>query len=546
MASLSQIEPVASRDLSRYFPSLGIGGITVRSVLILVFLARLGSAESLEEALAALRRASAAESKAAIEAVLAKRPDLGRIELILENGVPVRKAESGWHLLQATDEAGETRPYQLFVPESLKADGGSVPLLVSMHGGVARARFTTALGQVGYGAQWTADAEKEGFVIAYPLGRRDCTWWSLAGLRHIRATIRDVKRRAPIDDDRIVATGFSDGGSGAYFLALAAPDLFSGFLAMNGHPAVAASASRLPLYLRNLKERPVFAAMTQDDPLYPAKSVLPHLQAAIEFGAAVRITSYPRGGHRPVYWGEQRAAFNRFVMDTEREALPDEIHWWCADTALGRIGWIAVEQIGPGAGDADALPDLNVESRPGRVLLGVSVDQTHPGPGVRVTAVSAKSLAAAIEMKPGDVIVGLDGARIGDLGDLRDALQAKSHGDKIALDLRRGDETVSLTGRLPAFEPRPLYLRTGPTARLSATVDNNVVDVISRNVRAFTIRLARRQFDLSEDVVVRVNGKELLRARPVANPELLLRGYAESADAGRLFAAELRIEVPSR
>ena len=71
-------------------------------------------------------------------------------------------------------------------------------------------------------------------------------------------------------------------------------------------------------------------------------------------------------------------------MSTEREALPDEIPWWCADTALGRIGWIAVERIGPGAGDADALPDLNVESRPGRVRLGVGVDQTFAGPGVRV------------------------------------------------------------------------------------------------------------------------------------------------------------------
>ena len=46
----------------------------------------LGSAESLEEALTALRCAPAAES---IDAVLAKRPDPGEIELILQNGVPV-------------------------------------------------------------------------------------------------------------------------------------------------------------------------------------------------------------------------------------------------------------------------------------------------------------------------------------------------------------------------------------------------------------------------------------------------------------------------
>jgi predicted esterase len=514
-------------------------------LLFLLFLSRLGSAQSLEQALATLRRAPVDQSKGAIDAVLARRPSLGQIELILQNGVSVPPAKRGWLLLQATDEAGESRPYQLYIPKSLKADGGPVPLLVSMHGGVARDRFVTATGQVGFGAQWTADADEAGFVVAYPLGRRDCVWWTKAGLRHIRATIRDVKRRAPIDDDRIVATGFSDGGSGAYFLALAAPDLFSGFLPMNGHPAVAASASRLPLYLRNLKERPLLAAMTQDDQLYPAKTVLPHLQAAIESGAAVQIVSYPSGGHRPVYWREQRAAFKRFVMETEREALPDEIDWWCADTDLGRIGWIGVDKIGPGAGDAEALPDLNIESRPGRVLLGVTVDRAFAGPGVRVTAVSAGSFAESSEMKPGDVIEIVDGRRIGNLDDLREALQAKKYGDKITLTWRRDREPWTIFGKLPKFTPRPIYRRSGPTARLSAKVDNNVVEVVSRNVRAFTIRLARRQFDFDEEVVVRVNGKERWKGKPVADPKFLLRTYAAEADAGRLFAAEVKIEVPA-
>ncbi|MEE8104116.1 MAG: PDZ domain-containing protein [Planctomycetota bacterium] len=498
----------------------------------------------LDKLLHQLRTAAEPERDGVIHAVLQSGADFETVHAKLGEAIPVPALAVGWSRRQVKAADGVERPYVLYIPQSIKGSVEAVPLLVHMHGGVGRAEYPPP-GQVGYGSQWVASAENEGFVVAYPLGRRDTNWWNDAGLAHIEAVIRDTKRLATIDDDRIVATGFSDGGSGCYFLAMAAPDLFSGFLAMNGHPRVPASASRRPLYLRNVKARPLFVAMTQDDQLYPARRVLPHLLAVIEEGARMHIVQYPTGGHRPVYWAEQLAAFVNFIASTEREALPDRIDWFCAEPALGRIGWIEVEEIGAAEGDAAAVEDLNVESRPGRVLLGVSVDQAFAGPGVRIANVTRDSLASEMKLEAGDVVVSLRGNDIKDLGDLRRALAATTFGDEMRLRVRRGDRELTPAIKIPPFQARPVYLRGKPTARISAEIENNRIEIVSRNVRRLRLRFAPRHIDFDAEVVVIVNGTERLRQKLTPDLEQLVRGYAADADAGRLFAAETRIELPA-
>ena len=519
--------------------------LSMRTLPILLLLAALArGGDALDSALSDLRAAATADRAAAVEAVLALHHEIEGVLEKLRAGPAVEPIEPGWHKLEATDEKGVARPFFLELPKSVAKSGTPAPLLVYLHGGVSRPTFADDPG--GYAHAWAEAGEEAGFVSVFPMGKEDCTWWSDAGVRHIRAVIREAKRIAPIDDDAIVATGFSDGGSGAYYLAMAAPTPFAAFLAQNGHPAVASGASGKQLYLRDLKLRPLFAAMTADDPLYPAFAVLQHLQPLLAEGAdKLRLVSYETGGHRPSYFEDQRGAFLKFVTDTPRDPLPDEIDWWCADPATGKFAWVEVTEIGPGETDAKPLPDLNIISRPGKVRIGIQVDRNFQGPGVKVAKVMEKTTAAAMGIEEGDILVGLDKFRIADLPALSKALGKKHFDENVTVIVRRGDKELTLTGHFPAFMPEPYYKRDKPTARISVRHEGDAIEVTARNVRAFRLLIDPRMVDITK-ATVSVNGRPAETRSRRYDLKTILRRYGAEADKGRLFTGEIDVRVPAK
>jgi poly(3-hydroxybutyrate) depolymerase len=512
-------------------------------VLLLGALPAFGQ-DALGDKLSALRAAAPDQRDEAVRAVVALQPESHVMIERLKAGIEVKPIASGWHLLDAVDESGVKRPYQLYVPESLEGKNDPVPLVVNMHGGVSRPEFIREVQRVGAGQLWLASAERVGFLCAFPMARQDCMWWSDAGVDHLRAVIRDVKRLAPVDDDRIVGSGFSDGGSGSFYLAMAAVDPFASFLPMNGHPAVASGASGKQVYLRNLRMTPLLVTMTQDDPLYPAATILPHLERAMRSGAKILTISYPTGGHTPAYFEAQRNTFEEFITATVREPHPDEIHWWCAEPGTGRFRWVEVLEIGPTPGDAEALPEDNVMSTPGRVRIGIYVDRAFEGEGVRVERIVEGSPAAEIGLQPGDIVVALDGSPVRGMSDLGPALSKKRFGDGFLVGIRRGEETKTFEGRFAEFKPEPIYKRTDPTARISVKVDGQTIGVVSRNVRRIRFHLPPELFG-EEPVKVIVNGKEPPQKTLAVPVEELLRRYAREADKGRLFTREVVVELPA-
>lgn len=513
----------------------------MRTVLACVLLGGVVVAgDDLDRALAALRTAARADYDARVLAVLDLKPETAQVVQRLEKGLEIPTTlEAGWHSLEAEDVQGVRRPFQLYVPAAAVGKTEPLPLLIYLHGGVSRPAYVEALGQIG--TMWVESANETPFVLAVPLGRGDCTWWSEAGVRHIRAVIRETKRRTAIDDDAVVGTGFSDGGSGCFHLAMVAPDPFAAFLPMNGYPAVSATASGKQVYLRNMKHTPQFVALTQDDQLYPWARVMAHLDPAIRAGASIRLVGYESGGHRPVYFEDQRAAFVRFITDTPRDPHPQEIDWWCAEPC--RVAWVEITGLGGVAGDAEALPDLNPLRTPGRVRLGFNFDRAHPGPGVLVASVLEGTTAEKIGLLKGDVLVRLDETSVVTLQDLIDTLSRKEYGQPVRVVVRREGQGVTLTGRIPPFETRPWYERKEPTARFSLRAEGNRIAITSRNVRRFRLHLAPALFEAGP-VEVTVNGRGVDAAiEPVALPDLL-RHYAARADSGQIFTRVLQVSLP--
>jgi polyhydroxybutyrate depolymerase len=124
----------------------------------------------------------------------------------------------------SVDVGGVARTYRLHVPEGLRSDE-PVPLLVALHGGGGSGE------QYSRSSQWDSVADAEGFVVVYPDGTGGIPTWNAgeccgAAARDdtddvglVDALIDHLAATLPIDEERVVATGHSNGSTMSYRLA---------------------------------------------------------------------------------------------------------------------------------------------------------------------------------------------------------------------------------------------------------------------------------------------------------------------------------------
>jgi hypothetical protein len=389
---------------------------------------------------------------------------------------------------------------------------------------------------------WGEHAKENGYLLAIPAGQRGCEWWSAVGARHVLDVVRTVKRVYNVDDDQVFATGFSDGGSGSFFLALTHPTTFAGFIPLNGHLAVT-QAQGLQVHLINLRNRPLYVVNTEKDSLYPAASVGPIVDAMAPLAIDVLWHVIPEFTHNPMYMATERPLIAAWMDVTRRAPRPARVTWAGTATAPKRVDWLEVVSLSE-AGAGDAAPDPNPELPPGRVRIGITLDQAFAGPGVKVGGVADDTPAAAIGLEVGDVIVGLDETAIRGIRDLRAALGRKTWGEAFTLEVQRGDEAMALEGAFPAASPRAVFRRGTPWGFVEARESGNGIDVEARGVTRLALYLDREQTQ-GDDVVVRVNDVEVHRGPVAPDLAFVLARAAEDRDRAKVYAARLEIEVPA-
>jgi polyhydroxybutyrate depolymerase len=125
---------------------------------------------------------------------------------------------------------GQRRTYSLYVPPSLQADQAA-PLVLVFHGGHGRGdRLAQRIGL-------NEIARREGFVVAYPDAAGDRHWndgrstteSDIDDVSFTLALVEHISAQQDIDQERIYATGFSNGGSFTARLACEASDRIAAF-----------------------------------------------------------------------------------------------------------------------------------------------------------------------------------------------------------------------------------------------------------------------------------------------------------------------------
>jgi polyhydroxybutyrate depolymerase len=183
------------------------------------------------------------------------------------------------------ESAGRTRTYLVYVP-SAAASPTPLPVVFNFHG-----LGSTGAQQHLYGG-WVPIAEREGFVVISPDGVNN-SWLLAAGLddiRFVRDLVAALADELCLDQDRVYASGMSNGGFMSTTLACRANDLIAGIAPVAGQSAPGAACGPRPV--------PVISFHGTDD------AVVPYAGGTITAGA---FTGGPFAGVPPIVeaWAKQ-------------------------------------------------------------------------------------------------------------------------------------------------------------------------------------------------------------------------------------------------
>ena len=172
------------------------------------------------------------------------------------------------HRIGDTDYA-----YTVDVPESYDPSK-QYQMRVQLHGGVGRPDAAPR----GNGIGALAGAEQ---IYLLPTAWAEAEWWTDAQLDNLRALVDLVKRTYNVDENRVVLSGVSDGGTAAYYFSMRDTTPFAAFLPLNGAiPVLRNRSMRIDgeLFMHNMVNKPFFIVNGGLDPLYPTTLVEPYIQ----------------------------------------------------------------------------------------------------------------------------------------------------------------------------------------------------------------------------------------------------------------------------
>jgi acetyl esterase/lipase len=299
-------------------------------------------------------------------------------------------------------------PYTLEVPQTYDPSK-RYQVRIQLHGGIMRPE-PAVRGTGGIGA--LAGAEQ---IYVLPISWRDAPWWGEDQLANVRGILDTVKRTYNVDENRVVVAGVSDGGTGAFYVAMRDTTPYAAFLPLNGFIMILGQPSvgiRDPLFPNNLRNKPFFIINGGQDQLYPTSLVGPYVQHMANGGVDVTYRPQPDGQHNTAWWPEMRDEFEAFVTAHPREPHPVQVTWQAPPVPaspsaseapiVNRAHWILVDDVAAPRAE-QPLSDLNERSMGSEPNFGIRAT------GMRITDVLAGSNAAAIGLLPDDIVRSING-----------------------------------------------------------------------------------------------------------------------------------------
>ena len=175
----------------------------------------------------------------------------------------------------------ESIKYWLYTPKSAKE---GMPLIVYLHGGSGKGDDPNLITDVDGFPQYLRDGRvsPDAYVIVPQVSSEYRGWVEMKSI--LIELIEYVTELYSIDADRISLTGHSMGGTGAYKIALACPDVFSAIAPLSG------SVTLNDRSLDKLKDIPIWAIVGSRDTVVDPESSIAFIEALSEINDDAKIT----------------------------------------------------------------------------------------------------------------------------------------------------------------------------------------------------------------------------------------------------------------
>lgn len=308
---------------------------------------------------------NAAAAEKTVRGIVEAGADFDTVWAKLKAGRPYAKEKTG--LIRVPSSVGGVQVQNLVEIPPEYDPAKRWPLRVQLHGGVGRELQGDPQPQ-------SSRIPGEPQIYIEPRAYWEAAWWHTTQVDNIIGLIDTVKRKYNVDETRTYITGISDGGTGVYFFAMREPNPWSACLPLNGHPLVLANRdARIDgnLYLGNLVNCPIYIVNGDHDPLYPADSVAPIVDAMRRTGASPIFRIKENAQHDTHWWPEERESYEKFVRDHPRAAHPDRLSWETDRTErFNRVRWLVIDKLGVRKSD-QPLEDVNVFNPAGDLKMNI-------------------------------------------------------------------------------------------------------------------------------------------------------------------------------
>lgn len=434
-------------------------------------------------------------------------------------------------------------PYLIYIPPKYDFHKKTA-LIVYLHGGVSRADFVEEPLTVFRDNPFIPFAEKNNWLMLFPLGKMDYTWWDYAGIQNVKEQIIHVKKNFNVDDDRIFITGFSDGGSGSFYWDLTNPDDFASFFPLNGFMSVGGLVTQTPVFLENMMNRPCFAINTDLDQLYPSKRMKPLMELAISAGADILYKEYFGIGHAFDYAEQEVPIIIQNMKNNPREIFRPKIYWETWTPEFGKCDWIEIVSLDTLQSKKEWQKEYLKKLPDDRISFGFYMDREFEGDGIRVNKVmDTECTAKEMGLEDDDIIIKMDGKSTLQNDDMAKIKQGKARGDSVSLIVLREGIEILLKGKFPEITYSDAFIYNKPSGAVKAQYCGNEFSIQTSCVKEVAIYLHPDMVNFENPIKVIINDEEIYNQKVEPDKEFILENFRENYDRTALWCKKLVFEI---
>lgn len=280
---------------------------------------------------------------------------MGRVWRLALLAVAVMYAQplpTGPQVLTFFSDVDDTdQPYAVYVPRHFDP-AAKYPLVISLHeaGANHRLNLRRVFGRGNLPREPDSEAGNRpfppfpeiDFIVTSPLARGSMGYQGIPE-KDVYDVLEDVRRRFPIDENRIYLTGIAEGGAGALWLGLTRPDLWAAMALVCPSPLPETEE-----LLGNALNVPVRIFQGALDPLVPPGTNRRRRDRLSAAGVRVEYTEYAAVKHNAWDYAYRGAGVFAWFRGFRRDPFPGRVSFATRSYRYRSAYWVEIDGLTPG------------------------------------------------------------------------------------------------------------------------------------------------------------------------------------------------------